>query len=141
MRYLNFKHCTFKKISFFLYVAALGLSCIVQDFSLQPTDSLVLASGLPSYGTQAYLLHGMWDLSSLTRDWTHIPCIAKWILKPWTTRKVLKHAKRLKKKKLFKKPFKKTINSLVTDEEWLEVPRMSLLTYRVLPIVFAAKYF
>ena len=46
-----------------------------------------------------------------------------------------------KKKKLFKKPFKKTINALVTDEEWLEVPRMSLLTYRVLPIVFAAKYF
>ena len=85
----------FKKyLSLFLFFIsfALGLSCIVQDFSLQPTDSLVVASGLPSYGTQAYLLHGMWDLSSLTRDWTHIPCIAKWILNHWTTRKVPKPA-------------------------------------------------
>ena len=28
----------------------------------------------------------MWDLSSLTRGQTHIPCIARWILNPWTTR-------------------------------------------------------
>ena len=27
----------------------------------------------------------MWDLSSLTRDWTHVPCIARWILHHWTT--------------------------------------------------------
>ena len=27
----------------------------------------------------------MWDLSSLTKDWTHVPCIAKWILNHWTT--------------------------------------------------------
>ena len=32
----------------------------MQDFSLQHADSIVLA--------QAWLLHGMWDLSSLTRD-------------------------------------------------------------------------
>ena len=31
----------------------------------------------------------MWDLSSPTRDQTHIPCIGRWILNPWTTRKVL----------------------------------------------------
>ena len=29
----------------------------------------------------------MWDLSSLTRGHTHIPCIAGWILNPWTTGK------------------------------------------------------
>ena len=30
----------------------------------------------------------MWDLSSLTRDGTHVPCIGRWILSPWTTREV-----------------------------------------------------
>ena len=30
----------------------------------------------------------MWDLSSLTRDWTHVPCIGRWILNHWTTREV-----------------------------------------------------
>ena len=30
----------------------------------------------------------MWDLSSLTRDQTHILCIASWILNHWTTRGV-----------------------------------------------------
>ena len=26
----------------------------------------------------------MWDLRSPNRDGTHVPCIARWILKPWT---------------------------------------------------------
>ena len=30
----------------------------------------------------------MWDLSSLTRDWTHVPCIGRRILKHWTTSEV-----------------------------------------------------
>ena len=30
----------------------------------------------------------MWDLSSLTRDQTQVPCIVRWILYHWTTRKV-----------------------------------------------------
>ena len=30
----------------------------------------------------------MWDMSSLTSDWTHIPCIARQILNHWTTREV-----------------------------------------------------
>ena len=34
------------------------------------------------------LLWGMWDLSSLTRDWTYVPCISKWILNHWITREV-----------------------------------------------------
>ena len=28
------------------------------------------------------------NLSSLTRDWTHIPCIGRWSLNRWTTREV-----------------------------------------------------
>ena len=30
----------------------------------------------------------MWDLSSPTRDWTHVPCIGWWILIHYTTREV-----------------------------------------------------
>ena len=32
---------------------------------------------------------GMWDLSSLTGDWTHTSCIGRWSLNHWTVRKVL----------------------------------------------------
>ena len=31
----------------------------------------------------------MWDLSSPTRDQTHVPCIGRWTCIHWTTRKVL----------------------------------------------------
>ena len=36
---------------------------------------------------------GIWDLSSLTRDWTHsrAPCIEKWSLSHWTTREAPLH--------------------------------------------------
>jgi len=34
-------------------------------------------------------LNWMWDLSSQTRDWTHVPCIGRWILNHWTTREIL----------------------------------------------------
>ena len=30
----------------------------------------------------------MWDLSSQTRDWTHVSCIARWILSHWITTEV-----------------------------------------------------
>ena len=36
------------------------------------------------------MLLGMWDLSSLTRDRTHIPCIARQILNLWTIKEVPK---------------------------------------------------
>ena len=35
-----------------------------------------------------FWLQGMWDLSSLTRDWTHTPCIGRWSLNHWFTREV-----------------------------------------------------
>ena len=31
---------------------------------------------------------GTWDLSSLTKEWTRVPCIGRWILNHWTTRKI-----------------------------------------------------
>ena len=31
----------------------------------------------------------MWNLSAPTRDWAHIPCIARQIVNHWTTREVL----------------------------------------------------
>ena len=41
-----------------------------------------------SCGTQAWLPHGRWDLSSQTRDQTHVPCIGRQILNHWTTKEV-----------------------------------------------------
>ena len=46
------------------------------DLSLWWTSSVVVA-------------HGIWDLSSLTRDQTYVLCIARWILNYWTARQVL----------------------------------------------------
>ena len=43
--------------------------------SLCYAGSLVVARGLSC-------LLGMWGLSSWIRDGTHVPCIARWILKP-----------------------------------------------------------
>ena len=51
----------------FIYLAALCLSC----------------------DTWAQLPHSTWDLSSLTRDQSCVPCIGMQILNHWTTREVL----------------------------------------------------
>ena len=45
---------------------------------------------LPFY-VLVFWLQGMWDLSFLTRDWTHTPCVRRWSLNCWTTRE-LPHA-------------------------------------------------
>ena len=44
--------------------------------------------GFSGCGSWAGLPCGMWDLSSLTRDQTLVPCIGKRILNHWTTREV-----------------------------------------------------
>ena len=55
-------------------------------------ESLVLNTGSSSNCCALpWLLHGMWDLSSLARDWTHISCIGTQILNHWTTREVPGH--------------------------------------------------
>ena len=63
-------------------LAALGLSCGTSDLlfccSMQTSNC----------GMWAQFLCSMQDLSSLTRDWTHIPCTARQILNRWTTREV-----------------------------------------------------
>ena len=45
-------------------------------------------TGFGRCSVQAWLLHSMRHLSSLTRDGTHIPCTGRWILSHWTTREV-----------------------------------------------------
>ena len=52
------------------------------------TWALVEERELSSCGAWAQLPRGMWDLSSLTRDRTPVPCIVRWILYRWTTREV-----------------------------------------------------
>ena len=72
-----------------LVMAVSGLSFGTWDLSLQRMGfSLVVAHGLSSCGARAQLPCGMWDLSSLTRDLTRVPCFGRWILKHWTTREV-----------------------------------------------------
>ena len=48
--------------------------------SLEREGSVVTAHGL--------LLLAVWNLSSLIRDRTHVPCMARQILNHWTTREV-----------------------------------------------------
>ena len=94
----------------FIYLLAVsGLSCGTWDFllrctgsslvvsrglqsswplQLQLAGSVVVVHGLSSCGTPAQLSRSMWDLSSLTRDGTSIPCIARRILNHWNTREV-----------------------------------------------------
>ena len=73
-------------------VEALGIFHCTAGFSLVVACgfffSLVEARGLSSCGMRAYLPRGMWNLSSPTRDRTHVPCIGRRILYHWTTRQV-----------------------------------------------------
>ena len=39
----------------------------------------------PSFFPPTFWLHSMWDLCSLTRDWTCTPCIGRWSLNHQTT--------------------------------------------------------
>ena len=69
-----------------LVAARRDLPCFTQDASLRCTDSLVVENRLSSRGVWAYLLHGLLDQSSLTKDQTHVPCIARGILNHWPSR-------------------------------------------------------
>ena len=76
----------------FFYFAALGLNChmwdlpsIIQDLSLQRTDSQLWHAGTGAHGFRscdlwASLLRGVWDLSSPTKNQTCVPCIDRQIL-------------------------------------------------------------
>ena len=61
---------------------------VVVARGLSSCGSWALEHRLSSCGAGAQLPHGMWDLSSPTRDQTRVPCIGRWILNHWTTREV-----------------------------------------------------
>ena len=65
------------KWSFKNYLAALGLRCGRQHL-------FTATCRLSSCRVQAQLPCSMWELSSLTRNWTCISCIERWILNHWT---------------------------------------------------------
>ena len=70
-----------------LFVKASGFS-LQWLFLLQSTGSRV--HGFSRCSMQVELPYGMWDFSSLTRDWTHFPFIGRQILNHWTTWEVLR---------------------------------------------------
>ena len=52
---------------------------------------LVAACGIFRCGARAQLPRGMWDLPTLCRDQTRVPCIGRRILNHWTTREIPLH--------------------------------------------------
>ena len=60
----------------FIYLPALGLSRGTQD--------LRCCTGLSSCDVWAWFPRGMWNLSPLIKDKTHVPWTTRWILNPWT---------------------------------------------------------
>ena len=71
-------------------MAVLDIHCYTWAFSSCVKRGLRTswAHWLSTCVVQAQLLCGMRDLSSLTRDQTCVPCIARQILNHWTTREV-----------------------------------------------------
>ena len=73
---------------------------LVEAGGLLAVASLAAEHGLwgtrPSVAVWAHSLQlqglscpiGIWDLSSQTRNRTHIPCTVRWILNPWSSREV-----------------------------------------------------
>ena len=59
------------------------LCCIMQHLPLWCVDSLTVAWGLSSCGVLVLFLCDMWNLSSQTRDWTKVLCIARRIPNYW----------------------------------------------------------
>ena len=90
-------HCFLLSIPVFIAAHRLSLVAALGDFSswwckgflLQNTGSR--ACRLSRCSVWVQLPHGMWDLSSLTRNRTCVPCIERQILNHWTTREVPLH--------------------------------------------------
>ena len=68
----------------FIFLAVPGLSCSMQFFFFHLCRILAVAR----CSSQASLLFSMWDLSSLTKDRTQVPCVGRQILNHCTTREV-----------------------------------------------------
>ena len=89
-------------LQIFIYLAELGLSCIVRGlFAVVlglsshswSASSLAIVHRLEFVGSKLWGVglgaRGMWDLSFLTRNPTCISCITKQILNHWTPKEVL----------------------------------------------------
>ena len=78
--------------TFFFFLIFIHLLIWLHRVLVAARGLFVMVRGLLSTcGTQAQLPCSMWDLSSLTRDWTRVPCIGRWIFSHWTTREVPAH--------------------------------------------------
>ena len=89
---------------FFLLLAVLGLRCCTHRLLFFQCEGC-RARGLSSCGSgfsrcrvwplylchTSFVAHGLWNLSSLTKDWTCVPAIWRWILNRWTTKEIPKH--------------------------------------------------
>ena len=64
------------------------LFCILAVFGLRCSTHASLVTALALCGVRARSPCTMWDRDSLTRDWTLIPCIGRWILNHWITGEV-----------------------------------------------------
>ena len=71
-----------------LSVVGLVTHCLF-FFNFGCVESLVRCMGFSSPGSQAFSPSGVSDLSCSTRDQTHAPWTARWILNRWATREVL----------------------------------------------------
>ena len=74
--------CFQKNIS--LFTAVSGLTCSTRGWG----EVFIVACRLLSWGAETKLPQGMWDLTSLTRNGAHVPCIERQTLNHWTTREV-----------------------------------------------------
>ena len=72
-------------------------------------------------------LQGMWDLSSLTRDQTFIPCVGRWSLNHWTTREVPMYTIYVQKKPGFILEIWGNIENLDVKIDTKNVPRGNCL--------------
>ena len=73
----------------FIWLCPRDLHYIMRHLWSWCTDSLAVAWAQWSQQAGTWSLRGTWDLISPTRDWTYIPCTARRILNPWTTRELL----------------------------------------------------
>ena len=64
-----------------IFIVSCGIFC-------WGTWILQLWCRLSNCGAWTYLPHCVWDLISLTKDCTYVPCLASQILNHWTTREV-----------------------------------------------------
>ena len=80
----------------FIYLASSSLSWGMRKFSLRCIASLVATRRLQNVGASVVVTRrfncsaAYGNFSSLTRDWTCVPCIARWILRYWTTKEIPK---------------------------------------------------